>query len=279
LLKKSSPRGLFCFKGKMSPPSAPKIGLALGGGMVRALAHLGVLETLEKAGVPIGAISGTSGGSLVGAFYATGKYPVDRLIELVLSLGWRDWIRPSWSPEGLMDSRRIGQFVTERLGPIAFQDLAISFAAVACDLTTGSKVVLSDGPLAPAIQASCSLPVLFTPTVLNGQRLVDGGYVSQIPVLAAQEVLKGERVIGVDVNFRASETARPPRHLLGIAIHMASLWARKNADEESRRADIMIRVDARGIGLTDFRKTRELIERGRRAAQESLPAISQWLAV
>lgn len=246
------------------------IGLALGGGAARALAHLGVLEALEEAGIPIGAIAGTSGGSLVGALYASKKYRIDQLIEEVLDLRWWDWVRLSRSKEGLMDSHRIGRFLVKRLGPISFSDLAIPFAAVACDLQTGQKVVIREGPLAPAVQASCSLPVVFTPTVINHRRLVDGGYVSQIPVQAARENLKADRVIGVDVNYRACETARPPNNILQIAIHLASLWARKNADEEGRHADIMIRVDARGIGLSELRKAKDLIERGREATRESL---------
>jgi predicted acylesterase/phospholipase RssA len=108
---------------------------------------------------------------------------------------------------------------------------------------------------------------------------VDGGYVSQIPVLAAKQDLRADRVVGVDVNFRASETAKPPKNLVGIAIHMAALWARKNAEEEIRHADAIVRVDARGIGLTDFSKVPEMINRGRAAGEEVLPILTRWLQV
>jgi NTE family protein len=129
----------------------PQIGLSLGGGVVRAVAHLGVLDIFHRAGIPIGVIAGTSGGSLVGAFYASQKFQISTLIDMVSNLGWWNWVRPGWSREGLMDSDKIGQFVVDRLGPLAFQDLSIPFAAVACNLANGFKVVLTQGPLAPAV--------------------------------------------------------------------------------------------------------------------------------
>jgi NTE family protein len=254
----------------MTLPLTPGIGLALGGGAVRSVAHLGVLEVFESAGIPIKAIAGTSGGSLIGALYASRKYRIEQLIDQVLDLRWWDMVRPALSKQGLLDSKAIARFLVRKLGPISFSDLPVRFVAVACDLHSGQKVILHEGPLAPSVQASCSLPVVFTPTVLNGQRLVDGGYVSQIPIRAVRGVLTSEKVIGVDVNYRAIETVKPPDNIFLIAIHLASMWARRNADEESQYADAMIQVDVRGIGLTNLRKAEDLIERGRKAAQESL---------
>lgn len=254
----------------MTLSPTPGIGLALGGGAVRSVAHLGVLEVFESAGIPIKAIAGTSSGSLIGALYASRKYRIEQLIDQVLELHWWNMVRPARSKQGLLDSQAIARFLVKKLGPISFSDLPIRFVAVACDLQSGHKVILREGPLALSVQASCSLPVVFTPTVLNGRRLVDGGYVSQIPIRAVRGALTSGKVVGVDVNYRAIESVKPPDNIFLIAIHLASLWARKNADEECQYADAMVRVDVRGIGLTELRKAEDLIERGRKAAQESL---------
>jgi NTE family protein len=263
----------------MSQPSGRTIGLALSGGVARAAAHLGVLEVLEEAGIPVGAISGTSGGSLVGAIYASRKHRLEELIRHVLKLRWWKLLRPSFPIRGLIDGRPIARFVTEMIGPVEFSDLAIPLAIVACDLKTGEKVVLREGPVASAVQASCSLPFFFNPTVIEGRALVDGGYVSLIPIRTAREELPAGKVVGVDVNYRAFEGAPAPENIFRIPIHLAALWAQKNSLEEVRLADAMIRVDVRGFGLTELNRADELIQKGREAARAVLPELKRWLSV
>jgi NTE family protein len=160
---------------------------------------------------------------------------------------------------------------------MSFDQTAIPLALVATDMRTGKKVVLKEGPVAPAVQASCSLPVVFKPTPYGDRLLIDGGYVSQIPVLAAKEDLGADFVIAVDVNYGGMEGVGMPRNMIQIAIHLASLWARKNAEEEGRLADCLVRVNVSGIGLTDLRQRRELLKRGRNAAQSSLPWLERHL--
>ena len=253
------------------------IGIALSGGAARCIAHLGVLEVLVNAGIPIHAVSGTSGGALVGALYGSGRYSIDDLIRIVDHLHWWQVTRPVISTQGLLSSHRIGRFLHRFLGDMTFDETAIPFAAVATDLSTGKKVVLQQGSVAKAVQASCSLPVIFKPTRHGGLTLVDGGYVSQIPVLTARQELKAGFVIAVDVNYGGMDGVRPPRHSIQIAIHMASLWARKNAEEEGRLADCLVRVNVSGIGLTDLRRARELLERGRFAAESMVGELRERL--
>jgi NTE family protein len=254
----------------MGQPPRETLSLALSGGVARSVAHLGVLEVFEQSGILIDAVAGTSAGALVGALYASGRFRIDQLIEHVLRIRWRDVIRPAWPYRGLIDSRMIARFVTDQVGPISFSDLAKPFAVAACDLQTGQKVVLSEGPLAPAVAASCSLPVFFTPTELDGRHYVDGGYVSQIPIRAARDHLGARTVVGVDVNFRADEDLPPPGNWFKIAVHLAALLARRNAVEECSYADAMVRVDVRGISLIDLEKAPELLDRGRVAARDCL---------
>lgn len=228
-----------------------------------------MLEVLAQEGVPIAAIAGTSGGALVGALYAGGIEPAE-LVRRAATLRWRSFAQPAFSAQGLVSSRPIADTLRRWLGPVTFKDLRLPFAAVASDMMTGERVVLTEGDVATAVQASCSLAVVFTPTTINGRLLIDGGYSSQIPVRAARAPLGAEYVIAVDVNVNAIADVAPPRHMVGIAVHMAALWCRKNATEELQSADGVIGVDARGIGLTDLRRARDLLERGRDAARTFL---------
>lgn len=256
---------------------AEKIGIALSGGVARCIAHLGVLEVLLNAGIPIHAVSGTSGGGLVGALYVSGRFTISGLIDIVKDLRWWSLTRPVASRSGLLSSDRIRIFLEDRIGSLNFSETKFPLAVVATDLLTGKKVVIREGKIALAVQASCSLPVIFPPTFIGGRWLVDGGLVSQIPILAAKEDLQVDRVIAVDVNFKGMDLTRVPRNSIQIGVHLASLWARKNAEVEGRLSDHMIRVNAEGISLTDLRKGEDLLARGRKGAEEALPAIKNAL--
>lgn len=246
------------------------VGIALSGGAARCIAQIGVLEVFRSEGIRIGALSGTSGGALVGALFAFQQISTEEMIQRALSARWRQFARPAWSRQGFLSGEPIAELVRGWLGPVTFADLPLPFAAVASNLLTGERVVIRQGDLATAIQASCSLAVVFEPTLREGRLLVDGGYTSQIPVLAAREALGAKFVLAVDVNYRASEGIGVPKTMLASAIHLAALWCRKNADAELAFADGYIGVDARGIGLTDLKQGKALLERGRRAAWDFL---------
>lgn len=214
----------------------------------------------------------------MGALYASGRYSLDELIRRAGDLNWWQVTRPVISRQGLLSSDRIGRFMHQWIGEMTFDQMTIPLAVVATDMLTGKKAVLKEGPVAKSVQASCSLPIVFKPTRLGGRPLIDGGYASQLPVLAAKEDLAADFVIAVDVNYGGMEGAGTPQNMIQIAIHLASLWARKNAEEEGRLADGLVRVNVSGIGLTDLRQGRELLKRGRNAAQSSLSWIEKRLA-
>jgi NTE family protein len=256
---------------------ARAIGLALSGGAARCAAHVGVLDVLARAGVPVAGVAGTSGGAFVGALYASGRYTVGEIHAIARGLTWRRLLAPALSRRGFWSSDRIGAVLRRFLGDVAFSDLKHPFAAVACDLRTGDTVVLDEGDVSLAVQASCSLPVFFTPTTVAGRVLVDGGATSQLPVLAARARFPEAVVVGVDVNYRAAESA-DLRNMLQIGVQVVSLFARQNAARERRHADVMIDVDASGVPLYDLRKTDLMIARGRAAADAALGAIRRALA-
>jgi len=250
------------------------VGLALSGGAARCIAQIGVLEVLEREGIRVTAISGTSGGSLVGAMYASGEVDVHEMQKMARAIKWRKVLKPTVPRMGLISSEKLYHFVREIIRDRTFEDLPIPLAVVASDLRSGEKVVLSSGCVARAVQASCSLPVIFTPTRINGRLLVDGGATSQLPVLTAREALGSEFVIAVDVNCNNLESVKL-KNIFQIGVHFVSLFARRNAMLEKRYADVVIEVDSHGISLYDLDKARVLIERGRIAAEKKIDEIKR----
>jgi NTE family protein len=251
----------------------PQVGLALSGGAARGLAHIAVLETLEEEGVPIHAIAGTSAGSVVGALYCAGM-PLSQIEHILVHAKWKDILKLTIPKQGLISSEGIYRFLEGILPVKKFSSLLIPLAVVATDLKTAEKVVITNGSIARAVQASCSVPVLFTPTEINKKLLVDGGVSSQIPVRAVREELGARNVIAVNVNYKAMETDHY-NNMVNIATHLSALWASKNAREEEKLADVVIDVNAKGLPIYDLSKSKELLRRGRRATVEKLPAIKK----
>lgn len=256
--------------------SRPRLALALSGGAARCLAQIGVIEVFEEDGISIDAVAGTSGGSLIGAFYLDGMPPA-RMAELAARTGWTKLFKPTMPRTGLVSSAGIHRFIKSHLRSRYIGDLPRPFAAVCADLVTGDKVVLTHGDLAFAVQASCSLPVIFTPTEIKGRALIDGMFVSQVPVLAAREELGARLVIAVDVNYRASDNPKLT-NLPAIAMHIAQTVSRRYTLAELEQADAVISVDMQGIYPHDIRKHREIIERGVKAAKAAVPGIKRLLA-
>lgn len=255
----------------MPPSPNPGFGLALSGGAVRGIAHIAVLDMLEQEGVPIHAIAGTSAGSIIGALYCAGM-PVSEIHRTFLETKWMDILKFTLPRTGLISSDGIYRFMENILPIKKFSALPLPFAAVATDLRTGEKVSITTGSIARAVQASCSLPVIFTPTEINKKALVDGGVSSQIPVRTVREELGLKKVIAVNVNFKALEMEQFD-NMVKIAAHLSALWASRNAREEEKLADVVIQVNARGIPLYDLSKSKELLKRGKKAAEDKMREI------
>ncbi len=249
----------------------PRIGVALSGGAARGIAHIAVLETLEQEGIPLHAIAGTSAGSIIGALYCAGM-TLSEIKRLLLNAKWKDVLKFTSPRQGLVSSEGIYRFMDDILPVKKFSSLPIPFAAVATDLHTGEKISITTGSIARAVQASCSLPIIFTPTEINKRVLVDGGVASQIPVRTVREELKAKKVIAVNVNYKAVEMDEFD-NIVKIAAHLSALWASRNAREEEKLADVVVEVNAKGIPLYDLSKSKELLKRGRKAAEERLSEI------
>jgi NTE family protein len=177
------------------------IGLALGSGSARGLAHIGVIRGLSEAGIEPGVVCGTSIGALVGAVYASGR--LDLLDSWARNLNTRDIIRymdiKLVVGGGFADGKRLIDFFRERIGDISIEALSKPFAAVATDLNTGQEFWIREGSLWDAVRASIAMPGILTPARLNNHWLVDGGLVNPVPVFVCR-AMEAEAVIAVNLN-------------------------------------------------------------------------------
>lgn len=191
----------------------PRVGVALGSGSARGLAHIGVLRALDEAGIRIAAIAGTSIGALVGAVYASGK--LDRLESAVRDLDWKavaSFLDVVFPRSGLIDGRRIAAFVRRHARAEPIERLPLPFRAIATDLANGEEVVLGAGDLVEAVRASIAVPGILTPVRWNGRVLADGALTNPVPVSVAR-AMGADIVVAVDLNHGivAAKNFKPRR--------------------------------------------------------------------
>ncbi len=257
-------------KGK-EPPK--KIGLALSGGAVRGMAHLGVLEVLEGEGIRPACVAGVSAGSIVGALYCSGM-PVDEIKKLGREASWTKLGRFTRPRLGFFDISRLESYTDRLLDGRTFEQLSIPFAAVAVDILRGETVVLREGAVSRAVRASCSLPGTFTPLEDDERLLVDGGLINNLPVSVAQD-MGSDYVIAVDLGGMSGEQSRP-RNILemwGLAYYtLISL-----THGEAELADCLIQPDVTRFNFIDFSQADALVEEGRKAAEAALSQLRRDL--
>lgn len=180
----------------------PRIGLALGSGSARGLAHLGVIRAIEDAGIRVDFIAGTSMGALIGAIHAAGK--LNELEAAFLEFDWKktisffDVVLPK---SGLLDGAKISELVRAHIHADGIETLPSPYAAVATDIVSGEEVVIRNGDVIEAVRASISVPGIFTPVRSNGRILVDGGLTNPVPVSTAR-AMGADFIIAVDLNHQ-----------------------------------------------------------------------------
>ncbi|GBD86398.1 NTE family protein RssA [bacterium BMS3Abin03] len=178
-----------------------KTGLALGSGGARGLAHIGVLKVLEEKEISIDYISGSSIGALIGAAYSIGM-TVKEMEDIASKTNWKMMAKiflPTLSLSAIINDKYLGEFLYGIFGNKKFEDAKIPLALVATDIDSGKAVVIKSGNLLKAVRASMSLPMLFSPVIYNGRKLIDGGLVNPVPV----DIIESEKVDKViAVNLR-----------------------------------------------------------------------------
>lgn len=250
------------------PGKRAKVGLALGGGGARGLAHIGVLQILDRERIQVDCIAGTSVGSLVGAAYAAGLSG-DRLLELALKVRWRDLARPVWPRQGFLSFARMETYIQKIVGDLTFADLGIPYAAVVTDLTTGEPIPLQHGRVIPAVQASCSVPGIATPVEWYDSYLVDGGISKNLPISVARD-------LGADVVIAVCLIAppdQPPQGISKITMTVLEHLVFHTGDDPTS-ADVYLPIPLKGLSsLVRLSAGEKLTALGRQAAEEALPAI------
>ncbi|WP_339324892.1 patatin-like phospholipase family protein [Paenibacillus sp. FSL W8-0194] len=255
-----------------------KIGLVLGGGAVRGLAHLGVLKSFEKHGIPIHCIIGTSMGGVIGGVFAAGiavheiehtfiHTPKYRFLDLGL------WQR------GLLAGNGINQMVGALLeqqhkAGLNIEQFPISFKAIAVDLMEGKQVTLDKGDPRIALRATSAFPGVFAPVYMDGQMLVDGGVLNNLPVsdMRKEDV---DFVIAVDV--AREHEKKPPRNMIEVVYRSYSLMTAERKHSSLHMADLVIRPEVGQYAAFDFTKTIECIAAGEEATESLIPKLMQIL--
>ncbi len=267
---------------------ARKVGLALGGGAARGLAHIGILEVLEKENIPIDIIAGTSMGAVIGAAVAGGQ-SARRIRAQALDLGWKGLaplVELTAPRTGFLGGRRIRKRLKEIIGEVTFAQLEKPFACVATDIRTGDELVLREGPVLDAVIASCSLPIIFRVAQWQGRYLVDGGLVNPVPVKIVKEmgadfiiavnVLHHPHVKLLQLHTRGTEKPKEP-NIFNVMMQIVNIPAAHLVKSSLSGADVIIEPDMTDIGFGDFNKAGECILRGELAASDAIGEIKRRL--
>jgi NTE family protein len=255
-------------------PRPPAIGLALGGGFARGIAHIGVLKVLEEESIPIRAVTGTSVGALIGACYCSGL-SLTEMRDVAHNTRFTTFARWTLSRYGFASNDRMVSFLTRTLKCKTFDDLRIPLGVTATDFNTGEGVVFHSGSIIDPVRASCAYPGMFLPVEIRGRYLIDGMLSYPVPTRPLLE-MGAERVLAVHLKGTWA-TGGPPRHLFDVigqsfAIAqdaMSSLW--RDA------ADVVVEPDVAGFAYDDFKRADELIHAGEVAMRKALPEVRKWL--
>ena len=263
----------------LPPGQRPKVGLALSAGGVRGFAHVGVLEVLHNAGVPVDVMAGTSMGAVVGSLYAAGL-PTERLWEIGTHIKMST-ITPDFNLIGafkllflqkLPTSQNLQNFFHQQIGHMRFEDMAIPFATAAMDVKTGEQVVFDSGPVDIAVRASMNLPGVFDPVSYRHRYLVDGAVVNYLPVNLVKQ--KGAEYIIASVT-PPDYASQVPQTVAAYLLRVGDVRGGAMIDEASQKANFVIQNRVLGVSTLELDKLHQAGEVGIRSANESLEALEE----
>lgn len=269
------------------------LGLALGGGGARGLAHISMLEVFDELGLSIDEISGNSVGAIIGVLYASGmkgadirewvdeliitkSHVIHDLLHKKKALRSIEFVDISFQQSGLIKGERFTQLLRETIGDLSFDELKIPFKIATSDFWTAEQVVFDTGKVLPAVRASMGLPGVFTPHEMDSRLLIDGGGVNPLP----HDLLSNnDTVVAIDVmGFPAEHDGKPPglfRSVMGMFDIM------QNTIIEQRllhaRPNLYIKPEIRGIDLLDFHMADQIYEQTEPAVEELRRWLIQWM--
>ncbi len=249
--------------------------MALGSGAARGFAHIGVIQVLEEAGIRPALVVGTSAGSVVAAFYASGKTgaQMQQIAETMEEAAFADWTLPLFN-RGMLRGEALARYVSAQVGGRPIESMPLPLGIVATDLNSGQGVLFQRGDTATAVRASSAVPAVFQPVRIAGRDYVDGGLVAPVPVRYARQ-MGAELVIAVDISDApegnmASDT-------LQILLQTFSIMGKSINNFELRDADLVLRPSLAHVASSDFSARRHAIDAGRSAMLAALPQLRATL--
>lgn len=233
-------------------------GLALSGGGLRGLAHIGVLKALEEMGLKPSAVSGVSAGAIIGAFYCAGYSPAG-ILDIYRKEGKLAFRKPHWPTQGLFSLQKLEEALGKHIGHAAFEELQIPLYVIATDILKAQQVVFSSGNVIKPIMGSSAIPALFDPVEHEGHLLVDGGILNNFPVEPLQG--KCDTIMGIYVNPIGRNIQEPGmRDMIDRSIHLM-MESREN--EKAKQIDLFIQPPAlANYRMFDSDKMQEIHDTG-----------------
>jgi NTE family protein len=257
-----------------TPSTDLGIGLALGGGFARGIAHVGVLKILEEENIPIRYIAGTSVGALIGAAYCSGLSPAE-LEQVATRVRFKHFARWTLSRYGFASNQRMIGFLNSILKVKTFEELRIPLAITATDFSSGEGVVFHSGPLVDPVRASCAYPGMFLPVTIRGRQLIDGMLSYTVPTMPLRQ-MGANRVLAVHLKGRWTN-GEGPRHLFDVIGQCFSIAQEMNCHVWKQAADLVIEPDVNGYKYDAFEHAADLVRAGEAVTRAALPEIRKWL--
>lgn len=254
------------------------LGLALGAGGSRGVAHVGFLKALDEEGVRPDYICGCSMGSVVGAAYASGMTP-DDMWSVIGKLRMLDILSPSKQRGGLFGTKKMRQQLLKHIGDVTFEELHIPFRCIAVDMRTQTLVEFSSGGVLDAVVASSSIPAVFHPLDKDGMRLVDGGILERVPVQQVKN-MGADVVVAVDVLGQRDCSDDCPR-ALGVLLEtidvMDNYRTKHRREENADIIDFWLEPDLGRMSQYEIKQVQLAYEKGYELGKEYAPRIQQAL--
>lgn len=256
-----------------------KAALVLSSGGARGMAHIGVIEEMEKEGYDISSLAGSSIGAVIGGIYSMGK--LDDYKKWVCDLDRVEVFKMldfTLTKQGFIKGEKVFNEMKKIIGDKPIEKLSIPFVAVASDMMSQKEVVLDKGSLFSALRASIAIPTVFTPHRLNGINLVDGGVLNPIPVKHIKRT-DGDTLVVVDLNAPSVKEHKKPVKLPDENLSYFNLLNKVIESMQAKissmlleqyKPDIIVRIPKNTCGSFDFHRAEELIELGRKNFQKSL---------
>jgi NTE family protein len=252
----------------------PAIGVALGGGFARGMAHIGVLKVLEEENIPIRLVTGTSVGALIGAAYCSGL-SIEELEKLARSVRFTTFARWTVSRYGFASNDRMIAFLARTLKVKTFEELRIPLGVTATDFNSGEGIVFHSGSIVDPVRASCAYPGMFLPVNIRGRWLVDGMLSHPVPTRPLRD-MGAERVLAVHLKGQWSKNGAP-RHLFDVIGQSFAIAQDMMGQVWRSAADVVVEPEVGGFAYDDFKRAGELIRSGEAAMRAAMPQVRRWL--